>query len=53
MVDVRTLPAGEDNEEIRVTLDELARGGARRMIAGVRRVVQRGAGRGRASAGGP
>ena len=33
MVDVRTLPAGEDNEEIRVTLDELAREGARRMIA--------------------
>jgi putative transposase len=33
MVDVRTLPVGEDNEEIRVTLDELAREGARRMIA--------------------
>ena len=33
MVDVRTLPVGEDNEEIRITLDELAREGARRMIA--------------------
>ena len=33
MVDVRTLPAGENNEEIRVALDELAREGARRMIA--------------------
>jgi len=33
MSDVRTLPAGEDNEEIRVTLDDLAREGARRMIA--------------------
>jgi putative transposase len=32
MVDVRMLPAGEDNE-IAVTLDELAREGARRMIA--------------------
>jgi putative transposase len=32
MVDVRTLPAGEDNE-IAITLDELAREGARRMIA--------------------
>ena len=33
MVDVRTLPVGESSEEIRVTLDELAREGARRMIA--------------------
>jgi transposase-like protein len=33
MMDVRMLPVGEDNEEIRVTLDELAREGARRMIA--------------------
>ena len=34
MADVRTLPVGEhDNEEARVTLDELAREGARRMIA--------------------
>jgi hypothetical protein len=32
MVDVRTLPVGEDNE-IRVTLDDLAREGALRMIA--------------------
>jgi putative transposase len=32
MVDVRRLPVGEDNE-IRVTLDDLAREGARRMIA--------------------
>jgi len=32
MVDVRMLPAGEDNE-IAITLDELAREGARRMIA--------------------
>jgi transposase-like protein len=32
MVDVRRLPVGEDNE-ITVTLDELAREGARRMIA--------------------
>src|SRR3954454_25097624 len=32
MVDVRRLPVGEDNE-IRITLDELAREGARRMIA--------------------
>ena len=32
MVDVRTLPVGEDNE-IAITLDELAREGARRMIA--------------------
>ena len=32
MVDVRRLPVGEDNE-IAVTLDELAREGARRMIA--------------------
>jgi putative transposase len=33
MVDVRRLPVGEANEEIAVTLDELAREGARRMIA--------------------
>ena len=33
MVDVRTLPVGEDNEEVGFTLDELAREGARRMIA--------------------
>ena len=33
MVDVRMLPAGEENDEIVVTLDELAREGARRMIA--------------------
>jgi transposase-like protein len=32
MVDVRTLPVGED-DEIAITLDELAREGARRMIA--------------------
>jgi putative transposase len=33
MVDVRTLPVGEDNEELQDTLDQLAREGARRMIA--------------------
>ncbi len=33
MQDVRRLPVGEDNEEIKVTLDDLAREGARRMIA--------------------
>jgi transposase-like protein len=33
MHDVRTLPVGEGNEEITVALDELAREGARRMIA--------------------
>ena len=33
MEDVRRLPVGEDNDEIAVTLDELAREGARRMIA--------------------
>src|SRR3954471_13970005 len=33
MEDVRRLPVGEDNEGITVTLDELAREGARRMIA--------------------
>ena len=34
MVDVRRLPVGEDNDnEITVTLDDLAREGARRMIA--------------------
>jgi transposase-like protein len=33
MSDVRTLPVGEEREEVRTTLDELAREGARRMIA--------------------
>ena len=33
MTNVRTLPAGEGNEEITLALDELAREGARRMIA--------------------
>src|SRR5881409_3325599 len=33
MEDVRRLPAGESSDEIAVTLDELAREGARRMIA--------------------
>lgn len=33
MADVRTLSAGEDDQGVRVTLDELAREGARRMIA--------------------
>jgi len=33
MVDVRTLPVTESSEEITLTLDELAREGARRMIA--------------------
>jgi putative transposase len=33
MADVRTLPLGESDEGIKVTLDELAREGARRMIA--------------------
>jgi putative transposase len=33
MADVRTLPVGTGSEERRVTLDELAREGARRMIA--------------------
>lgn len=33
MQDVRRLPVGEDNNEIAVTLDDLAREGARRMIA--------------------
>ena len=33
MDDVRRLPVGEDNNEIAVTLDELARQGALRMIA--------------------
>jgi putative transposase len=33
MEDVRRLPAGEVIEEVRVTLDDLAREGARRMIA--------------------
>ena len=33
MTDVRTLPVGEGNEEITLALDELAREGARRMIA--------------------
>src|SRR5512135_2927763 len=33
MEDVRTLPLSESSEEIQVTLDDLAREGARRMIA--------------------
>ena len=33
MTNVRTLPVGESNEEFTVALDELAREGARRMIA--------------------
>ena len=33
MTNVRTLPVGEGNEEITIALDELAREGARRMIA--------------------
>ena len=33
MTNVRTLPVGESNEEMQATLDELAREGARRMIA--------------------
>src|ERR1700692_2676640 len=33
MSDVRRLPVGEGNEEITLALDELAREGARRMIA--------------------
>jgi len=33
MVDVRRLPVGAGDEELRVSLDELAREGARRMIA--------------------
>jgi transposase-like protein len=33
MEDVRRLPVGEDNKQVAVTLDELAREGARRMIA--------------------
>jgi putative transposase len=33
MSDVRRLPVGEDNEEITLALDDLAREGARRMIA--------------------
>jgi transposase-like protein len=33
MTNVRTLPVGEHNEEITLALDELAREGARRMIA--------------------
>jgi transposase-like protein len=33
MTNVRTLPVGEGNEEITLALDELAREGARRMIA--------------------
>ena len=33
MADVRRLPVGEDSNEIAVTLDDLAREGARRMIA--------------------
>lgn len=33
MTNVRTLPIGEDNEEVQDTLDQLAQEGARRMIA--------------------
>jgi hypothetical protein len=33
MTNVRTLPVGEGNEEITLALDDLAREGARRMIA--------------------
>jgi putative transposase len=33
MVDVRTLPIPESSEELAITLDDLAREGARRMIA--------------------
>ena len=33
MTNVRTLPVGEGNEEMQLALDELAREGARRMIA--------------------
>jgi putative transposase len=33
MADVRMLPVGEDDQGVRVTLDELAREGARRMIS--------------------
>src|SRR4051812_19249661 len=33
MEDVRTLPVGEDDNQIAISLDELAREGARRMIA--------------------
>ena len=33
MVDVRTLPLSESSEEIHIMLDDLAREGARRMIA--------------------
>jgi len=33
MMNVRTLPVGESNEEMQETLDQLAREGARRMIA--------------------
>jgi transposase-like protein len=33
MVDVRTLPLPESGEEVTITLDDLAREGARRMIA--------------------
>ena len=33
MTNVRTLTVGEDNEEITLALDDLAREGARRMIA--------------------
>ena len=33
MVDVRRLPVGEDGKQVAVLLDELAREGARRMIA--------------------
>ena len=38
MTNVRTLPVGEGNEEITLALDELAREGARRMIAAALRL---------------
>ena len=61
MTNVRTLPVGEGNEEITIALDELAREGARRMIAAALRAeadeyVERFGDerrRGRASARGP
>jgi hypothetical protein len=61
MMNVRTLPVGEGNEEITLALDELAREGARRMIAAALRAeadeyVERFSDEldgGRASSGGP
>ena len=60
MEDVRRLPVGEDNEG-RISLDDLAREGALRMIAAALEAevddyvafVRRGARRGRQAAGGP